>query len=584
MRSRYGVRRLVNNVIKGVAKLAALLAIISCCVSTVQAATPVPAVTPPENPLGLHAAYFKENGAALNISQAIANYRDKNFTPGSSPVFSFGIGSKPVWIAFEVDNKTNAALVRRLSVETSWLDKLDVYFLNGNTIESYYKLGDAQPFSDRPTKNRFFDIDHAFGPGISQVFIRVETTDPMVVPIYLRTPDAATDAGRFQNYSYGFVYGFLLALMAYNAMLYAGLRSRRYIYYAIYLAAFVLMNFAYTGHGFAFFWPNHPGFQLWIIPFLMLIYGMSGFLFASSFMNTRINFPRMHRAIIRTSAFFALLLLVLFVMGENVLHMKTAFVFGVVFPMLMLLLGVLAIRSGYKPAWYFLFGAIAAMTGALLTTLAVSGIIAFNVYTYRAVEVGMLADAVLLALALAYQFRVNQTEKLVAERMARIDPLTGLNNRRAFYEVTKPIWGNALRNRRDVSVILFDIDKFKTINDNYGHAAGDEVLVAIASMLAQSAREGDVVARWGGEEFILFLPETNLDAAIAMAERLRVAISEKRMMHAKGEISFTASFGVAQRSESCASIEELTSVADKCLYQSKHEGRNRVSHALAGSK
>jgi diguanylate cyclase (GGDEF)-like protein len=191
----------------------------------------------------------------------------------------------------------------------------------------------------------------------------------------------------------------------------------------------------------------------------------------------------------------------------------------------------------------------------------------------------MLIDGTLLALALAlaYQFRISQKEKFQAERMARIDPLTGLNNRRAFYEASKPIWSNALRNRRDVSVILLDIDKFKRINDTYGHAYGDEVLIAVASILAKSAREGDVVARWGGEEFILLLSETNLEAAIALAERLRLAISGKRIGHVKGTISFTASFGVAQRAELCVSIEELTSVADNCLYQAKREGRNRVS-------
>lgn len=90
-----------------------------------------------------------------------------------------------------------------------------------------------------------------------------------------------------------------------------------------------------------------------------------------------------------------------------------------------------------------------------------------------------------------------------------------------------------------------------------------------------------MLARWGGEEFILFLPETNLESAIALAERLRAAISGKRVAHLKGAISFTASFGVAQRAEPCMSIEALTSIVDDCLYQSKREGRNRVSHAVA---
>lgn len=561
--------------------MAIVLAFFALCGSFACAAAPVPVETPPETPLGRYAAYFKEDGAALDIAQAIAAYRDGKFRSADAPMLNFGIGSRPVWIAFEVENRTRMAQLRRLSVETSWLDHVDAYFPGGKGIVPSYRLGDALPFGKRPIKSRFFDIDHTFGPGVSQVFIRVETSDPMVVPIYLRTPQAAIELDTWQHYSYGLVYGFLLALMAYNAMLYASLRSRRYIYYSIYLAVFVLMNVAYTGHGYEWLWPEQVGLQLWVIPFLMALYGMSGLLFAGSFLNTRAHFPRMHRAAIWLCALVALLLLVLFALRHNALHMKVAFAFCAVFPVLMLLLGVMAIRAGHKPAWYFLFGAICAMTGALLTDLSVAGVIPFNDLNYRAVEMGMLGDAVLLALALAHQFRVGQNERFQAELMARVDVLTGLSNRRAFYEAAQPVWSTASRNNRDVSVILFDIDGFKQINDTHGHAAGDEVLIAAASIVAQSAREGDVAARWGGEEFILFLPETSRAAAVALAERLRAAISEMRIEHADAVITFTASFGVAQKTGEYFSVDELISVADKCLYQAKNGGKNRVSDTFA---
>jgi len=163
-----------------------------------------------------------------------------------------------------------------------------------------------------------------------------------------------------------------------------------------------------------------------------------------------------------------------------------------------------------------------------------------------------------------------------AEHLARTDHMTGLNNRRAFNEIVSPLWSTALRSNRDVSLILLDIDHFKVLNDNYGHAFGDKVLGSVASVLEVSAREGDVLARWGGEEFILFLPETNLKAAMALAERLRVSISEMRIDYGQAPLSITASFGVVQRAESCLTVDELTSSADKCLYQAKSEGRNRV--------
>ena len=107
------------------------------------------------------------------------------------------------------------------------------------------------------------------------------------------------------------------------------------------------------------------------------------------------------------------------------------------------------------------------------------------------------------------------------------------------------------------------------------------MLVALASILAKSARDGDVLARWGGEEFLLFLPETDLDAAIAIAERLRLAVAGVQLSCHSEMISFTASFGVAQRTAHEMSMDELISAADEYLYRSKREGRNRVSHAQA---
>lgn len=561
--------------------LAILFGLLSLCWVSVTLADTVSAQNPPENSLGLHSSYFKEAGAGLTISDAITAYDSGKFHSGDTPVLDFGIGSRPVWIQFDVDNRSGASLLRRLSIETAWLDKVDLYFRTGHKVIAAYHMGDALKFAQRPIDSRFFEIDHGFDPGITEVFIRVETSDPMVVPVHLRTPVAAISFGRWQDYSYGFVYGFLFALLAYNAILYIGLRNRRYIFYAVYLATFTLLNIAYTGHGFAWLWPDRVELELWIIPFLMVLTGITGLQFAASFLDTHNNFPRLHRIVIWTCALFALLLLATFLFNYNAAGLAIAFLFVFIFSCLMILLGVLAVHAGHKPARYFLVGAIAAMAGVLMTDLSVAGFIPYNEFTYRAVEIGMLIDASVLALALAYQFRVGQQEKFQAELMAKVDPLTGLNNRRAFYQIAKPVWSTALRNKRDISVIGVDIDRFKRINDTHGHACGDEVLVAVAAVLARSARDGDVLARWGGEEFILLLPETNLDAAIALAERLRTLISGMLLSYQGKEIRFTASFGVAQRTAQCLSMDEIISAADDRLYQSKREGRNRVSHALA---
>jgi diguanylate cyclase (GGDEF)-like protein len=372
--------------------------------------------------------------------------------------------------------------------------------------------------------------------------------------------------------------------MAYNAILYASLRGARYISYALYLAMFMIMNVAYTGHGYAWIWPEAPGWQQWSNPILMVLYGVSGLLFANRFLDLRVHFPRVRKAVIAFCATFGILLAAALLADSQKYALLVAFTFAFLFTGLMLLVGVIAVRAGQKPARYFLIAAFAAMAGAVLTTLSTWGFIPHNSWTFRAVEIGMLADATLLALALAYQFRVGQEQRLRAEQLAQLDPLTGLNNRRAFYDMTAPLWSNSIRHEHDASVMLLDIDLFKQINDAHGHAHGDAVLKTLAEVLRQSVRQGDVLARWGGEEFIVFLPETSLHEAIALAERLRAAIAATRVPCETGVTALTASVGVAQREDHHPTLDALIASADECLYQAKQQGRNRVTGCLPGHR
>jgi diguanylate cyclase (GGDEF)-like protein len=544
------------------------------------AATPaISASAVGEHPIGRHAAYLKELDGQLTLDQAVAAYSRGSFLPGRSRVLNFGIGSEPVWIHFGVVNETADALPRRLSIQTAWLDQVDVYFrTRGKTVASFH-VGDRLAFDLRPVDSRYFEFDHAFAPGGTDVFVRVETPDPMVVPIYLMSLEQSKALGTQQDYSYGFLYGFLIALAAYNVMLYAGLREPRYILYSLYLAMFLFMNISYTGHGFRWIWPSHTSWEQWSNPVLIVLYGASGLLFALNFLDTRKLFPRIHKAVLGYLGVAGVLLLLAILFQNQRDALLVAFTFVSLFTVIMLAMGVIVVRSGQRPAQYFLLAAFSAMVGAALTAMSVWGFIPFNVWTFRAVDIGVLLDATLLALALTYQFRIGQKERFRAEQLARLDPLTEVNNRRAFYDISAPIWNIAIRHNHDLSVTLLDLDNFKRINDVHGHACGDEVLVAVAGILKKSVRGHDVIARWGGEEFILLLPETDLLEAAGLAERLRVAIADMRLNYAGAEVSVTASFGVAQRQPKHPSLDALISSADDFLYQAKDLGRNRVSHA-----
>lgn len=533
----------------------------------------------PDQPLGRHAAYMKETAAPLTVEEAIDSHAADRFVQGNSSILSFGIGAKPVWIHLSVTNPGSDIANRRLFVENSWLDHLDVYFVKDNRLVERYRAGDAYEFQDRPVKGRFFSFDHSFGAGVTDIYLRVETPDPMVVPIFLLSQDEAAQREAAHGYSYGFLYGYLLALLAYNLFIYFGLSYKRHLLYGAFIAAFILTNLAYTGHGFEWFWQEHPTWQNWIIPVLMVIYGITGLTFAKYFLDTESCFPRAHKILTGMCGLFAGLLAVTLYADTQLYALLLAFFFVTLFSVTMIFMGVIAFRFGHRYSRYFLLASIASMAGTTLTSLSVWGFIPFSDWTYRAVEIGMTIDATLLALALAYQFRSIQVEHKLAEQLASSDPLTGLNNRRAFVEKAQLVWNMAQRSQRELSVIILDIDHFKSINDRYGHAAGDTALVAVSEVLSVSARDEDVVARWGGEEFLILLPETGLESALVMAERLKQAIQEIRVPACNAEITFTASFGVAHKAEH-ENLNELISEADRYLYQSKEGGRNRISSGV----
>ncbi|OYV76166.1 MAG: sensor domain-containing diguanylate cyclase [Chromatiales bacterium 21-64-14] len=539
----------------------------------------VSANAPHAGPIGRYTDYLREAHGRLTLDNAIADHDRGKFTAGRSPVLNFGIGSEPAWIHFRVGNPTGRPLQRQLSINTAWLDQVDIYFLHGGRTEATYHVGDRKAFNLRPVESRYFAFDHKFEPGVSDIFVRVETPDPMVLPIYLMAPKHAHAAERHRDYGYGFLYGFLFALLAYNVMLYAGLREPWYALYSLYLGMFLLMNISYTGHGFEWIWPNHTRWEQWSNPILMQLYGTSGLMFALRFLHTRTHFPRIHKSVIGYLAVSSSLLLLTVLSGRQQYALFVSFAFVFIFTGVMLGMCVIAVKAGQGSARYFLLAAVAAMVGASLTALSVSGLIPLNIWTYHAAEIGMLLDATLLALALTYRFRVGQEEKLRAEQLAKVDPLTQLNNRRAFYAISAPIWNITIRHNRNLSVVLLDIDHFKRINDAHGHARGDEVLVATASALTGAMREQDVIARWGGEEFILLLPETDVREATALAERMRKVVANVTVRHEGVDITVTASFGVAQWETRHRSLDTLISTADKHLYRSKDLGRNRVSYA-----
>ncbi len=181
----------------------------------------------------------------------------------------------------------------------------------------------------------------------------------------------------------------------------------------------------------------------------------------------------------------------------------------------------------------------------------------------------------ILATLIDIRQRVETEEKL--RQYAMTDSLTGIFNRRYFFEIALQELERAKRYRRPLSVILFDIDSFKKVNDTYGHGVGDHALRMICEECGKNLRENDIFARYGGEEFVVLLPETSQERAMLIAERIRRNIAELNIPANGEKISITSSFGVTSlEAATCFDLDEILLCADKALYGAKKQGRNRV--------
>ncbi len=184
-----------------------------------------------------------------------------------------------------------------------------------------------------------------------------------------------------------------------------------------------------------------------------------------------------------------------------------------------------------------------------------------------------------LIVQLSEEIKERQRAEDGFKQLARTDPLTGLFNRRHFFEIAGYEFAKALRHQRPLSAIIFDVDLFKNINDTYGHVIGDQVLVHIGALMRSNVRKTDIAARYGGEEFILLLPETDSMGAKILAEQLRKILESSPVQIRNERIFFTVSIGVSGKDadQPIETFDQLILQADEALYSAKRSGRNQVA-------
>lgn len=270
----------------------------------------------------------------------------------------------------------------------------------------------------------------------------------------------------------------------------------------------------------------------------------------------------------------------------------------IVLSCLLILMIYLVKTGGYHqtgPLWMYIVPPVAFFFGGLRRGLmTITGFVAIVVvflfypedallsvtYTYEFKTRLLYSFLTVTSLFAFYEYSRQESYKEIQElsqkfeRQARQDSLTNLPNRRGMAKHLEYEFNRSQRSKQDMSVLLCDVDHFKKVNDTYGHDSGDQILIIIADIFQHSLRKQDIVARWGGEEFLFMLPETHAQEAYILAEKIRNKINEHSFVVNDKTIKVTVSIGISPVNDD-TSIEQAINLADHFLYQAKAHGRNK---------
>jgi len=529
---------------------------------------------PGESFINEHLNILQDSSADLSLVNAFKQYKQGKFILNVDKKVNFGFTNDVIWASILINNSSANKIKKVFYIDSPWMDRADFYFIRDNKVTDKAFLGDTLPFNSRKNKTRMLSKKHVFNTGVTLVLMRFQSKDPLIIPLFILSESKIKKVQIISSYFYGFIYGAFFILLIYNIAISMSLKDKGYVLYFLYLLSFFILNIAYTGHGFMYIWPDNILLQQWLFPFFIYLYIIFGVSFCFKFLKLKVFLSTLYRCKLWIYTGLFILAVYALIQPDQVFAVKSGLFFVSFLSVMYIYLGIFALKKGNKMAKFFIPALLMGTGGASISAATTLGIIPYHLFLFHSVEVGMLIEMSILALALGSNLKEVDKARVIAEVNAQIDHLTELYNRRAFIKAVLPQWHLGIRDRNQFSIILIDIDWFKNVNDDYGHAAGDAVLKDIAYTLKGKLRKSDVLARWGGEEFIIFLPNTQRVAAMKLANVIRKKIEKMTVLHEGLSLSITASCGVADFDDQMNDLDDLIKIADVGLYKAKNSGRN----------
>ncbi|MBV6422899.1 MAG: hypothetical protein NAOJABEB_00686 [Steroidobacteraceae bacterium] len=379
-------------------------------------------------------------------------------------------------------------------------------------------------------------------------------------------------------------FGALMAVAIAALLTWFVLKERIFILYgslfalqALYVAYLSGEGFDWPGLGVALPLASHA----WNVP--AALSGAAACLFVREIADLRRYSRRVYRAFAVFAALFVVLALSNFLSRDGFGGVLSAignllFVGTAIFT---LIVAWLAWRRGSRPAGWFLLAwvLLEAFTIATALRLLLASAEEAEFLLYYGLPLSMVAASILIALGVADRVREQRTALSVAERRAQTDPLTGVLNRRSLVERLDAACARAQARGLPIALLFIDLDHFKSINDTFGHPAGDACLAAVVAPIQAELRQSDVIGRFGGEEFVVILSSADAAAAQLIAQRIRERVAEIVIEGYGAPIRLTCSIGVATSETLGVWGEHLIAQADAAVYAAKRAGRNRVQVA-----
>ncbi|MEM9532673.1 MAG: diguanylate cyclase [Pseudomonadota bacterium] len=530
---------------------------------------------------------------------------------------NFGFSPAAHWFAGRLTNVDHPQSDWILMLEYPLLDHVDVYVDLDAATPLHLTSGDRESFSRRLRDHRFFSFPVRLEAGQSLRFaLRVESDSSIQVPVRLMTADHLADDNFRSQFGMGLLYGTFAALILYNLLLFMSLGDRTFLYYVLYATSFGLLQFSLNGLSFQFLWPDDPTVANLSVVLLLPLAQIAMLQFCRSFLSLRTSAPTLDHMALALMLLLSIVSFAAFVLPYAlVIRAGTFFVF--LSASLVIVGGVRAWSQGFESARYFVLAWALLILGMIAYAMVSFGVLPKSFLTTYGMQIGTALEMILLSFALAHRIRLLQeqnrrieadartemearvdertaalndaltrleTANRVLEESSQRDGLTGVHNRRFLDLSLTRMWADAIDSGRPLALIVLDLDRFKEVNDQRGHLAGDDALRQVASTLVEALKDQDcVLARFGGEEFFVLLPRLAGGDLEPLCQTLRSAIEALSISSEDQTFRVTASVGGAtMRAGQGKTYRDLVRRADKAMYEAKRRGRNQV--VIAGAE